>query len=226
MPYSTFTLTTLPLPQVPGHLLGSSLPLKSFPPDPTALPAHPLEHSSAGGPTHETACSACQPCAHPPAHLVALVVAISQASRGGHTARHFLSLHPTPRPGGTPPPPLSPSCFPGRSIQDTPLPGVRVPHSSGFTPPWGGLRIPAWGVRWGKEAGREVGREKFSRGRLGLLCPLLWDQGHGAGRATGAARAPSRVGRSGRKPLSLSGFGRETRPSCRHSRNCKKPTRT
>lgn len=201
-----------PLQQVPGHLVCSSLPLKSFPPDPFALTARPLEHSSAGGPTHETACSVRQPCTHPPAHLVALVVAISQASQGGHTARHFLSLHPTRRPGGTPPPPLSPSCFPGRSIQDTQLPGVRVPHSSGFTPPWGRLRIPAWGVRWGKEAGKEVGwgGGEFSRGRLGLLCPLLWDQGHGVGRSARATRAPSRVGRSRRKPLHLPGFGRKT----------------
>lgn len=62
----------------------------------------------------------------------------------------FLSLNPTPRPRGKP----SPSPFlpvsQARSIQDTQLPGVRVPHSSGFTPAQGGLQIPSWGVRAGQ----------------------------------------------------------------------------
>jgi hypothetical protein len=42
-----------------------------------------------------------------------------------------------------------------RSIKDTQLPRVRVPHSSGFTPPQGGLQIPALG---GGGGGVEAGQ--------------------------------------------------------------------
>lgn len=153
--------------------------------------------------SHETACSVCCPRALPACSP--MVWKSAGPTWGCHTAQHFLSRHPTLRPWGHSSPlhwvlPVSQA----RSIQDTQLPGVRTPHSSGFTHPGGGLWIPSWGVRWSTEPGREVGRGKFSTGRFGPLCPLLWDQGHGTGRTTGAPRAPpSRAGK--RKPLTLFG---------------------
>lgn len=44
-----------------------------------------------------------------------------------------------PKATGQATPPLSLSCFPGQVHPGHSLPGVRVPHSSGFTPPQGGL---------------------------------------------------------------------------------------
>lgn len=78
--------------------------------------------------------------------------------------RHFLSLSSTPGPRDIPPPPLSPSCFPGQVH-----PGHSTARGQSATFQW--LHTPmgraldsCMGGRGG--AGRQAGREKFSRGQL------------------------------------------------------------
>lgn len=221
LPSTTFTFITSYNRFLRILIRSSLLSLKPFPPLLWQLTPWGLALPEAS--IQETACSVC--CPNAPACLLAHVVGVSWAYLG---MSHYPALpvppsHPEAM-GHSFPPPLSPSCFPGQvSFQDTQLPGVRMPHSSGLTPPGGGLWIPSWGVRWSKEAGREVGRGKFSTSPFGPLCPLLWDQGHRMGRTAGVPRAPSRVGK--RNPLTLFGFKARS-PHCRHRRNCKKPKRT
>lgn len=140
------------------------------------------------------------------------------------SALPFPPSHPEARGQHSSPSPES-FLFPRQVHPGQPRPGVRGPHSSGFTPP---DACVGGEVGQGGWAGREEEREgKFRGGLWDLpLCPQLWDQGHEAGRTPGAIQAPSRVGRGRREPLGLSGFGRKTRPPCRHSRNCKRPTGT
>jgi hypothetical protein len=63
-----------------------------------------------------------------------------------------------------------------RSIKDTQLPRVRVPHSSGFTPPQGGLQIPALGGGGGGGGGAGRLEGKSSAGVDSAHCALYSGQ--------------------------------------------------
>lgn len=104
---------------------------------------------------------ACQPSGWKPSGLLWGV-------GGVNTTLCFLSLHPTPRPWGKPSPSQFLPVSQARSVQDIQLPGVRVPHSSGFTPPHGGLQIPSWGGG-GRARGLEL---KVHQGPIPAHCTL------------------------------------------------------
>lgn len=80
-----------------------------------------------------------------------------------------------------------------------------MPHSSGFTPTTGGLRIPAWGVGVGQGGGQGG---KSSAENDSARCAHYSETKVTERWGTGVPRAPSRV--SKRRPLAfLSGFGRK-----------------
>lgn len=156
---------------------------------PTALAAHPLGPSTARG-LHPWAqpgetCLFSLPAWRP--QLPGLLAEESAGPMGpGHNTRtSFPSVPPQGR-GALFPPPLSPSCFPGQVHpghlaargQSATFQWLHTPHGEGS-----GILHGGWGC------GREG---KVQQRLIRLLCPLLWDQSHGAGRATGSPRTPSR----------------------------------
>lgn len=129
------------------------LPPRSSPPHPIALLVHLSEPILASIPQpwvwlRKPVWSARQSASTPCGSLL---------GNRGQPAQHYCFLHPTPRPGSSCSPCPSPSCFLGQVHPGHSLPGVRVPHSCGFTRPWGGLWIPAWGVGAG-QGGRPGGQ--------------------------------------------------------------------
>lgn len=98
----------------------------------------------------------------------------------------FPSIPPQGHGASLPPPSQFLPVSQARSIQDTQLPGVRVPHSSGFTPPQGGLQIPSWGVGAGQ------GRLELKVHR-GPIRPTGLDVQDATPWASGAPRTPSTV---------------------------------
>ena len=111
----------------------------------------------------------------------------------------FPPSHPKAKGQATPPPSLS--CFPGQVHPGHSLPGVRVPHSRGFTP-----HREGWDSCMGGRGGAGLPAERTA--------PVTLRPRSGAGKGNRSTTAPSRVGK--KEPLSLAGLGRG-----RSSRNCK-----
>lgn len=148
------TLTSTSSYESPLH--SGLLPSDPFLPAPRAPAAQPWSST-------QEACRFSSPHGAPPPALPRWGAGWVYVGRQCWPALPFPPSHPKAKGQATPP--LSLSCFPGQVHPGHSLPGVRVPHSSGFTPPTGRAGIPAWGVGWGRAAG---GARTAQR----PLCPL------------------------------------------------------
>lgn len=111
-----------------------------------------------------------------------------------------------------------------RSTQDAPLPGVRVPHSSGLTP-WGRALDSFMGGEVGPGGRRGGGQGKVQHRPTGPTVPTALGPRSWGGENNRGPRAPHT--RQARESSSTSlGSNRRRGHHCKHRRNCKKPERS
>lgn len=111
-----------------------------------------------------------------------------------------------------------------RSTQDTPLPGVRVPHSSGLTP-WGRVLDSFMGGEVGPGGRRGGGQGKVQHRPTQPTVPTALGPRSWAGENNRVPRAVNTRWAKESPSTSLGSNGRRGH-HCGHRRNCKKPVRS